>query len=410
MKFFLFFILIVILIFPFLKDRRDRSKYYQLPIIFSITTFVLIIPSLFTELFADKSLEEIEYNLYVFNIILCLLGSYIGYFKKDVKLNTKIQKKYNINKMLFLIVPFFLVGFYISFFIVKAEEFGSVFGGLFAILIFFGRLIRPSAIIIFFIHLLKPRLITFLLLLIWILVPIRFIIISGRRSEFFLFAITILIPLFFVKNYIPNKKLMLSGAIIGFMAYFILPLTRVYTKQGDFDSIKDINVMEAISAYNKGEKTNEVYEAAINMNLVYQNGEYSYGALYINKFINQFVSSTFFGAGLKESLTIDTFDFETARREVVIKGKYKNYLAPSGYVDSFYDFGFFAFIPFFIFARLAKRFWFTAHNSSDLYSKMFYVYFVVFMFMAIYDSLSFLPILFLQAALVFIPIKYLSKS
>jgi len=392
-----------------MKIKGDKTKYYQLPVIFSVTTLALIVPSLFSNLFSTTILSETEYNIYTFNIILCLLASYIGF---NTKSNIILKNsKYNINKILVIVLPFFLIGFFISFFVLKAEEFGSVFGGMFAILLFFGRMIRPAAIIIFFIHLIKPRKITLILLIIWVLVPLRFIIISGRRSEFFLLAITILLPLFFIKNYIPSRKLLVIGGIFGFLAFFILPLTRQYTKKGDYESIKNIDVFQDISSYNKGEKTNEVFEAAINMNLVFQNNGYSYGGLYVNKFINQFVSSTFFGDGAKEKFRLYQFDFENSRNKVVhTKGGYKNYLAPSGYTDSFYDFGFLAFIPFYIFARISRKIWDQAYFSNNVYSKMFYTYFVVLMFMSIYDSLSFLPILLIQSAIVFLPIKYFAKS
>lgn len=409
MSYILSIVLFFLLLFPFFKIKGDKTKYYQLPIVYSLTTFALIIPSLFSELFSRTILTESEYCIFTLNIILCLLASYVGYsFKPKIAIN---NQSYNLNKVLLVVIPFFIIGFYISFFVIKAEVFGSVFGGLFAILIFFARLIRPTAIIIMFIHLIKPRRLTFFLLVIWILVPLRFIIISGRRSEFFLLAITLLLPFFFVKNYIPNRKLLVVGGLVAFSAYFILPLTRVYTKEGNFNAIKDIEVFQSISSYSQGEKTNEVFEAAINMNLVFQNNGYSYGGLYINKFVNQFASSTFFGDGLKESLQVGSFDLESVRNEVAsTRGKYRNYLAPTGYVDSFYDFGFLSFIPFFIFARVARRLWTQAFYSKNFYSKVYYVYFVVLMFMSIYDSLSFLPILLVQAAIVFLPIKYLSKS
>lgn len=409
MDYILSIILTVLLVLPFLNIKGDKSKYYQLPIIFALTTAALIIPSLFSELISGTTLTEKEYNLYTFNIILCLSSSYMGYrFKPNLTIR---NTKYNINKVFIVVLPFFLIGFFISFFFINAEEFGSVFGGMFAVLLFFARIIRPAAIIILFVHLIKPRKRTLILLFLWILVPLRFIIISGRRSEFFMLAITLLLPLFFIKNYIPNRKIMIIGGVIGFSAFFILPLTRVYTRQGDFSAIKDIDVGEDISSYSKGDKTNEVFEAAINMNIVFENNGYSYGGLYVKKIVNQFASSTLFGSDFKESLQLSTFDLAGARNGVAgTRGKYLNYLAPSGYVDSFHDFGFLAFIPFFVFARIARRVWTQAYYSKNFYSKVFYSYFVVLMFMTIYDSLSFLPVLLLQAAIVFIPLKYFTKS
>jgi hypothetical protein len=409
MKILLSILLFVLLLYPFLKIKKDRTKYYQLPIIFSITTFALIIPSLFSQMFSDLILSDTEYYLYIINVILCLFASYMGYsHNPKIKL---VENKYSYPKILIITIPFFLVSFYISFFLIKAEEFGNVLGGLFAILIFFARMIRPVGIILFFIHLIKPRFITFCLLLVWVIVPLRFIIISGRRSEFFMLFITLLLPLFFIKKYIPNKKLLVLGGIVGFLAYFVLPTIREYTKKGEFDALSEINIFKGVQEYSDGEMTNDIYEAAINMNLVYESFGYQYGGQYFNKFVNQFVSSTIFGDNIKEAFKIDGFDFESARRiKSGNKGDYLNYLAPSGYVDSFYDFGFLAFIPFYFFARISKKIWIQAYYSKNLYSQIFYSYFVVLMFMAIYDSLSFLPVLIIHALMVFLPIKHLAKS
>lgn len=408
LKFFLSIILLLIIAYPFLRVRGDKTRFYQLPVIFSITTCALIIPSLFGQIFSNEILSDNEYNYYTLNVILCLLASYIGY---GYRLKARIiNNKYDTTKILFGVLPFFLIGFFISFFLISAEEFGGVFGGMFAVLLFFARMIRPAAIVLLFVHLIKPRLLTWFLLLLWLVVPLRFIIISGRRSEFFMLIITILMPLFFVKNFVPSKKYMIIGSVICFAAFFVLPMARVYTRKGDFNEVKNIDFIEGIVAYNEGEKTNEVFEAAINMNIVFEKGGYSYGGLYINKFVNQFASTTFFGGDLKESLQMYQFDIESSRNNLVdYKGSYKNYLAPSGFVDSFYDFGFLAFIPFLLFARVSKIIWVQAYYSKNLYSKIFYSYFVVLMFMSIYDSLSFLPVLLVQVYIVFFPINNYSR-
>jgi len=88
-----------------MKIKGDKTKYYQLPVIFSVTTLALIVPSLFSNLFSTTILSETEYNIYTFNIILCLLASYIGF---NTKSNIILKNsKYNINKILVIVLPFF---------------------------------------------------------------------------------------------------------------------------------------------------------------------------------------------------------------------------------------------------------------------------------------------------------------
>jgi oligosaccharide repeat unit polymerase len=404
----LLILLIVVLLAPFFKAFKDKTRFYQLPVLVSLTTIAFILPTLVVQLNFNYFISDQEYNLYVFNAILCLLASYLGY-RKVYHFNLPI-KKYSINKILVSISPFVFIGFFISFFLLDAQEVGTITEGITAIYLYFSRLLRPAAIIVFFVVLITKKKYAIFLFSLYLIVAFEFIIISGRRSEVFTLAITVLLPLFFVKKYIPSKKAGIILSVAGALTFLVLPVVREYTREGNFSEIQNISFGKVIESYYEGEKTNEIVEAAINMNIIYENNGYSYGARFINKFTNQFVSSTIFGADIKKQAKIETYDLESARNINYNNSKYKNYLAHTGFADTFYDFGWFSCIVFFVFARIAKILWVKAYYSNDLMRKMFYSYFVTMIFISVYDSISFIPTNIMLALFVFYIVKNMTKK
>lgn len=400
MRLFLLFLLVGILFFPIYKAIKDKTLFYQLPCLISITTLAFILPTLVVHVSDYSYVNDQEYILYISNAILCILGSYLGY-TYNPNINLDYNRVYSLNGLLLGVAPFMMVGFFISYFLIDPTTIGEELGGSYAILIYFGRLIRPAAIIVFSVWLFSKNKIALLLFILYLIVSLQFIIIAGRRSEVFTLAITILLPLFFVKNFIPSKRLGILLTCLGVMVFLILPLIREYTKQGQFSEIKNLSFQTSIESYYEGDKTNEILEAAINMNVVFDYSGYSYGSRFINKFVNQFASGTLFGPEFKEDFKIKTFDLASARDVDLTNSNYKGYLAHSGFADTFYDFGYFSCIVFFFFARLSKILWNKAFFSNDLFYKMFYSYFVSMIFLSVYDSISFIPTTIVLSLIVF---------
>ncbi len=403
----LFIILIILLVIPVVQAYKNNIKYYQLPFIVAIATLGFIVPTLYS-VKDNLILSDQEYFLYLLNAILCLTASYVGYSYKVKK--PKLKKNYyDYRTIILVLTPLTLIGFYISFFLIDASELGLNNSGPIAIFLYFGRFLRPLAVILFFLWLMFKRKYVLLLFSLYLIVSLNFIIISGRRSEVFTLAIIILLPLFFVRNYIPSKKIILLIFAFGISSFFILPAIRGETRQGNFNEISNVSLQSLASAYYSGNKTNEVIEAAVNMRIIYENNGYSYGARFINKFTHQYFSSVLFGENLKKSVTISTFDTKKARDNSVMNSYYKSYLTLTGFADTFYDFGFFSFLVFYFFARLSKYIWVAAYYSNDIMIKMFYSYFVIMIFLSVYDSISFIPTTILQGILIFYLIVKTSK-
>jgi hypothetical protein len=409
MKIFFLILLIFLSIYPFFSLKKDKTKLYQLPCLFGLVTLGYIVPQLFISL---NILEDDVYILYAFNACLCLLTAYIGYAIPIKKIGRTYQ--YNEKRMLISASVFFFIGIIIYANIGEYQE-ESMVGGWYAVLIFFARWTRPAIFIILFLYLRKKSNYKLLLILIWVSISMYRIIVLGRRSDMFLLILTVALPLFFVKGFIPYKKIyLITALIVGIGVFVLFPVFRTYTMQGGFESAKNINYNKVLSEYFAGEGDMEVPEAAKNMYVVKTSEIYEYGAKFYNYLVYQYVSTTLFGEGLKDKLFIGgrlKSDYDSIRSLFGKNGwgGYLGYMPQTGYGDAFLQFGFLGCALFFIFARIAKKVFYNAYYTDDIMRKIFYSYFVILIVNAIYDSMTILPLTLVFYLWVYLPVKYFSK-
>lgn len=193
--------------------------------------------------------------------------------------------------------------------------------------------------------------------------------------------------------------------------FIVLPVIREFTKQQEYTKVQNINAIELFDKYFFGNKTNEVAEAAFNVEVIYKENGYNYGASFYNAFVNQFVSSTLFGKDAKKNALIDVASIKELRDHYYNAqlGSYKFYLTPTGYADSFYSFGFLAFLLYGAFGYISRRIYDKAIYSDDIMNKIFYSFYVVMIFNSVYESISHIPVLLVMYLIVYLPVKYLSK-
>lgn len=413
MKFILLAIFIATIIYPLCSLRYDKTALYQMPCLISITTLAFILPSIALNTANHELFTDASYSIYVSNAILCMLGAYLGYhFGQSPDIDRiKSDNTYDRNKVIFYTSIFFLIGVFFSLQI-NPFELGGITEGFAVIKITLGRLIRPASIILIFCFLKKKNYWLVFLLLLWLFVTMRFVIISGRRSEVFIFFISLLLPLFFMRNLILSKlRYIIIGVLFGMSVFIVLPVVREFTKQQEYMKVQNINVIELFDTYFSGDKTNEVAEAAFNVEVIYKENGYNYGASFYNSFVNQFVSSTLFGKDAKKKALIDVTSIKELRGRHYNPhlGPFKFYLTPTGYADSFYAFGFFAFFLYGIFGYITRRIYDKAIYSGDVMDQIFYSFYVIMIFNSVYESISHIPVLLVMYLVVFLPVKYLSR-
>lgn len=406
-------ILAATIIYPLFSLRYDKTALYQMPCLISITTLAFIFPSLALNVANHELFPNASYFIYVINAIFCMLGAYWGYYfgqTPDIK-RFNNNNKYDINKVIFYASIFFIIGAFFSLQI-NPFELGGITEGFDVIKITLGRLIRPASIILIFCFLKKKNFWLVFLLLVWLFVTMRFVIISGRRSEVFILLISLLLPLFFMRNIVLSKlRYIIIGVVFGMSVFIVLPVIREFTKQQKYMKIENINAIELFDTYFSGNKTNEVAEAAFNVEVIYKENGYNYGASFYNSFVNQFVSSTLFGKDAKKKALIDVTTIKELREHHYNAqlGPYKFYLTPTGYADSFYSFGFLAFLLYGTFGYISRRVYDKAIYSDDIMNKIFYSFYVIMIFNSVYESISHIPVLLVMYLIVYFPVKYLSR-
>ncbi len=212
-------------------------------------------------------------------------------------------------------------------------------GGSYAIILYFARMLRPATIMLFIIWLLKPSKDKLFFLIISLLCSLKIILIDGRRSEVFNLFISIVFPLFFVRNRTAPRALILPAVFISLFVLTFLPAARKYTLKGDFSSVFAISPAELIESEVTAQSTNEVVEAAKNMDVAAISGRYNWGSTVYNEFVVQFASSTIFGEKFKNSLLIPDnlkLDYLRDKYAKTDDDEFRFYLAPTGFSLCFF--------------------------------------------------------------------------
>lgn len=374
-----------------LSGYKDTRRFYQYPAISALACLVFYVPTLFFLLNEPGIFPIGPYNLFVFNSLLCFWLGILGYsigVKAPIK--SKVKYEYNYDSIVRILVIYVIIGA-ISSVLVPADEFGnSTTSGMVVIYIYFSRLLRPAAIILFCLYLSKKNKFVLFLFLVWLFFSLKFLIISGRRSEFFTIVTIFGLPLYYIKNAKINRNLVIPGIIVSFAVIMLFPVLRPYTKAGKYDEILDISFDKVVKEYASGENANEIVDASLNMASVTVAGEYNlfYKSVY-NKIINQYASRTLFGPELKESLKVDEVNMDEVRSNYGVYGThgFLFYLTPTGFANAYTELYFFGGFLYFFFAYFYGFVYKYAISGNSLKFKILAIYLGVMTLFAIYDSL-----------------------
>lgn len=399
-----FIALSVVSLIPLIRGLRRKDELLQFPTLVSLIFLVFFFPSLLLGIFTDiKANNVLQYMvLHSFNSIIL----FFVYYKLDLKgKRPKMEEPNRASDVVFSIVFIPLVIFGLLFIDFSAWGDGSQttlgFG------LFFVRMIRPLAIYLVLRYMTTRSILLLLSLILWLIFEYQVILVSGRRSETIVFLVTIFAPLILTHKLRLRRFYVVLGVVVGFFVVFGLPLVREDMKAGDLSGLVDLGFEDIIShKLSTDSGTDDIIESLDNWGEFRLNGAFSYGARYWNKFVFQFASSTLFGEDIKESLRIET-GFQNAMSK---NGRtFKNYITPTGFIDSYYDFGYFGIIPYIVFAVFMKKKWMRLKLSGDFMSYWRYIYCIILAMHIVYDSISFLPILLIQMEIALFPIRKMMK-
>lgn len=399
-----FFVLISLCLYPLLRALFRKDELLQFPTLVSLVYVVFFLPSLVIEFITSNQMHLVlSYSLYH---AIMTYAIYFVYYKLEFRQKRTKKLEPNIASDLVFSTVFIPLVLFALFFI-DFSSWGDGSQSNLGFGLFFVRMTRPLAIYLLFRLLDKRSLLLMLSLLLWLTLEIQAIFVSGRRSETIVFLVTIAVPLILTQRLRLRKVYIALGVVLGFFVVFGLPLVREDMKKGDFSSMLNLSYEDIVSyKLSNDSGTDDIIESLGNWEEFKLHGAFSYGARYWNKIVFQFASTTLFGEGIKESLTIET-GFQKAMSK---NGRaYKNYITPTGFIDSYYDFGYFGVIPYLIFAVIMKKKWMNLKSRGDFISYWRYVYYIILAMHIVYDSISFLPILLIQMEIALFPIRKIMK-
>lgn len=408
---FLFWTLVATSLFFIFRCYNDVERIYQYPALSALSTLVFVVPTLFF-IKDEKTILPIEdYNRFVFNALLCFWAGVIGYsvgLKHFDYSNYQVKHpfKYEIHyaKLVRILTVYAVLGGLASA-LIPASTFGNEStGGNFAITLYFARLLRPTAILVFALYLVKPTPRLLILFIIWFIFSAEFLVISGRRSEFFTMCMVFMFPLFMIGGRKVNKNLILPGVILGLFVVVLFPIIRPYTKSGNYGQIANLSLAPVLQEYASGDRSNEIIDASLNMAAVARTGDYGYlGATLVNGFTNQYASATLFGKDFKDNLKLDKVNLGELRDEYAFSNDskgFKFYLTQTGYANAFLELGYFGGLLFFIFAFFCAKFYKRAMQAGNFKYKVFYCMFAVTILFSVYDNIPAILFLYLPPYLL----------
>jgi oligosaccharide repeat unit polymerase len=412
MREFSFYVLMISIVIPIFQAYRNREEIYQLPFLFSIATMIFILPTLLTSMDNYKVMADSEYIRYSLFSTVCFWSAILGYRMKKIRRPIRQEMEYFDEDKMSKILFFFMCVSFIAFFVIGNVDFGSSQGGWFAILVYPARFLRPATIMLLILYLLKPSKNKLFFLLLSLVSSCITIFVYGRRSEVFTLFITIMFPLFFVKGIKIKQYLIIPGILVSIFVFIVFPIARAYSIKGDYGQISNISLTAVFAEYLDAEKSNEVVEAAKNMEVVARENTYNWGITIYNSIIYQFVSSTIFGQSAKDFLMYDTnVKLITFREKYSLSNNdyFRPWLTPTGYAGVFFEFGYWSVFAFYFFGGLCRKYYEKAYTRKSLSDVMFYCFFATFILFAIYDSMISIPVMIILYLFVFIIAKKYSR-
>ena len=328
----------------------------------------------------------------------CLITCLISYsYFNNKKYCSKISNQYYSEKV-FNIIFFFGVFYTIvgSFFIfllgnLPIEELSSSqWTGTPVLYLFFARLIYPGFALLLFPTLKNPTFFKILLVFLSLALPLLRFFLLARRTELAILLSIIALGFFFTRNFKPKKFLVfifcflfiLFSSSVGSYRnslnsananpYDILSISKKDWLGDVINSVSSVDWVDGINEANSGNKLSELKFAASVIEVSTEKGEYGFGTIYWNKFINNFVPSQLVGKDFRNSILISSPDFIGLTYNYYGQRTFRTGLTGVVVKDVYSQFSFFGPLVYIPVSWFFNRVWVIANNQNDLLIQIFY--------------------------------------
>jgi len=376
--------------------------------IFIITFIAYIFIPLSIAIIFDPIYPRFVYIKFLIFCLLCLafflLPRYMS--KNQFKMNENVLNSFelihasshpqaiDLRTIWQIYIPILLIST-LAFIQIDPSDYGKVSGGLFAVILFVARLLRPLLLISSFFWFHQNSKIHKFLAISIIFIHLPFIFESGRRSDAFFILISLLSTFFIAKYKTLSFRYSFLALIGGLFIFLVFPLLRSSSSEfllSKFGASSWLEGLLAALTIQSGDM--EASYAANVFQVLQESALYDYFAPFLNAFVNQFASSTLFGDDFKNYLTSPVYAFDERCRLSSYCGTFfiqdKWWYSPTGFVAAYEGFGLGSFLYFYLAGFFMFRFqlkklnrYLSSHASPD---GLIYCCVLSYLPLIIYDS------------------------
>lgn len=352
------------------------SRIYQYPFFMGGIFIAFIAPQAISLVENQDTLPPAALQSVLLMSCLCAAMAWIGYqLKPSQRFIRKFDFDLDETRVLHAGIVFVLIGYLCEFLIsrmpVEVTSTGA-WTGIITIYVFFGSLVYPGFTMILMHTARYPRLSNFLLALFAGLLPLRIIILGGRRQPAATLLVTVGLVLFFQRRVFPPRWL---AAATIFFTLVAIPMTGAYrniAKSGEWGQLAELQPIENMQTYIEQGDILELRNAAYIVDTATKTGDYKYGTGFWDVFVYSFVPAQFVGADVKATLLSGRGSYAYA--ETVQTGYYfANGTTLTGIGDAFLEFDYFGSVFFLLSGYFFKHIWFSALYRSSVISQILYI-------------------------------------
>jgi hypothetical protein len=335
---------------------RRRRELFAFPFLSSISTIVFILPQVSTCLWDEYVVPDDAFYISMIYGIFCQILGLAGYYSYRTPPLVNRPKLLHPERIMHIGVLLILIGIgaFVALDIVVFKEPFGLFAkeghysieweGVPVALMSITRFIYPGIIMFLFGMLaLKRRTVTqYIVVSVAMFYPILTLVLLGRRSAMMLIAGSLILPLFYVKKWTPNRMLTFGGAIVVGVAVILLPVYRPYfAYDADHGEILKIDPVEAVLDSFGGDTNLELPYQMHTVGAIFHTGQYGWGVDFYNTLVKAFLPALFVGKERKEVWYLPGAQPEEAVLQTYGRGHIGlYYLAEQGIIDSFWQFSF----------------------------------------------------------------------
>jgi hypothetical protein len=355
----------------------NRRRVFEFPFLISIATTSFLTPQMFIVVNNEWRVPTDAFCITLFHGCNCLLLAYLGYFSyrsspSPVVLTYDPKRLFQASMAIvavgylgYIAMDYYVYGRFLGAYRHQEGLYSLDLRGLPVYLMYIARLTVVGLMICMIAILLRPRPLYAFFFLAALLYPMLDVVVAGRRNMLVMLAAVLIFPLYYVRRLTPPRWAVVLGGAAAFCAIVLLP---EYRKNSGLDvgasAVQKVEVGRAMERYMAGRQTLEFPYGMLSVGAVFHTGGYGYGVDFYNALVKQFLPRGLVGDDYKRRWFLPGATPEESHAEVYGRaGAY--YLSESGIVDSFWEFGFFGAILFFMLGRFWAWLYDNAVHSRD---------------------------------------------